>query len=86
MTEEKAKKIFSEIEEEMTNGRGFLRYTMLDLIQFTWFWEKEKTKGKTVRECIKEYIPLMERTTAKQKIENIKNAFRINEDIDEIDI
>ena len=82
----KAEKILSEIEHELTGGESLKRYTRLDLVQFVWFWEKEKQKGKKIHECIAEYIPLWERTTAEEKLNNIANAFRLNEDVDEIDI
>ena len=80
ITEKEAKKILSEIETELTGGRGLLRYTALDLVQFSKLWEIEKVKGTPIHKCISMYMPMMERRTAKQRLENLLNAFQLTEE------
>ena len=70
--EKAAQAVLNEIEKSLTNGKGLRRYTRLDLVQFTWFWEKERAKGVPIHKAISQYIPLMERTSATEKLENIR--------------
>lgn len=71
--EQEARQVLNEIEMQMTNGRGMTRYTLLDLVQFVWFWEKEKGR-LTMAEAISRYTPLMERHTAKEMLNNLSSA------------
>lgn len=60
----------AEIIQQVTGKKTLLRYTRLDLIRFVHFYEEQKKAGKNITECASEYIPIWERTTATEKINN----------------
>lgn len=59
-----------EIIQRITGKKALLRYARLDLIRFVHFYEEQKKAGKNITECASEYIPIWERTTATEKINN----------------
>lgn len=75
--EQEAKKILDEIGDIVTDGKGMKRYTRLDLVQFARLWEIEQTKGRKIYEVANDYVAVMERTSAAQKLENLKNAINL---------
>ena len=80
MKEEQAEKLLDSIVKEVTGGKGLKRYTRLDLVQFIDHWEQEKAKGKKMHQAISTYIPVMERRSAKEMLDNIFNAFNLEEE------
>lgn len=79
MDEEKAKKILNEITNEVTGGKPLLRYTTVDLIQFAKF--RNDNPDLKIHECIKKYVPLMERRKPTEMLKNLLNGLGIENEI-----